>query len=412
MIDGQKVKADFPIFSHWEKENGHALIYLDNAATTQKPVQVIDRLNEYYRSENANVHRGMYQLSQTATEAYEQARQRVQQFIGAKSPKEIVFTRGTTDALNQLAYMLTGEVDADSEILISEMEHHSNIIPWQQLAKRTGAKLRYIELTADGLLDLTHLKSLLSSRTKIVSLTHVSNVLGTINPIKEIGQWVHEQGAYFIVDGAQAVPHFAVDVQDLDVDFYALSGHKMYGPTGIGVLYGKQKLLEQLPPSQFGGEMIRRVDDFDSTWADLPQKFEAGTPPIAEAIGLSEAINFMDFYGLSEITKQQELLTDYALEKLRAIDGLTIYGPLDAKKRVGTLSFNLDTIHAHDLTTALDTLGIAIRAGHHCAQPLMRTLGVVATARMSLAIYNTPQEIDQFADAIMQIKEFFTDGLS
>lgn len=402
-----KLKSDFPIFKSWSDRYDKPLTYLDNAATTQKPLQVIEKLNDFYMWENANVHRGLYELSQLATDSYENAREIVKKFIGAQSSKEIIFTRGTTESINQIAWMMSSEIKKDDEIIISEMEHHSNIVPWQQLAKRTGAKLRYIPVNKQGDLDLSAFEQMLSPQVKIVGLTHVSNVLGTINPIKRISQMVRSYSAYLIIDGAQAVPHFPVDVSELDIDFYVFSGHKMLAPTGIGVMYGRKEILENLTPAQYGGEMISQVNQYESTWADLPHKFEAGTPPIAQAVALGEAIRYIQSLGWQDILSDQSQLTEYTIKNLSLIDGLTIYGPKDTRKRIGTISFNLDTVHAHDLTTALDLEGIAIRAGHHCAQPLMRHLNVPATARMSLYIYNDLSDIDHLVESISNTKEFF-----
>lgn len=405
---GEEIKRDFPIFDRWQKDHGEPLIYLDNAATTQKPQAVITAMTDFYESANANVHRGMYHLSQVATDLYEQARERVRSFIGARSAKEIIFTRGTTDGINQIAQMLTERVTEGSDIIISAMEHHSNIIPWQQLAQKKKAHLKYVEITDEGLLDLDHFEKMLSPKTAIVSLTHVSNALGTINPVKKIAEMVRQTNALFIVDGAQAVPHFPVDVTQIDADFYVFSGHKILGPTGIGVIYGKEKYLEQLSPADFGGEMISRVDDYDSSWADLPHKFEAGTPPIAEAIGLGHALDYLRAIGWEQILCHHKQLLSYTLQNLQMIDGLTLYGP-EMNQRIGNFSFTLAGVHPHDLATALDINGVAIRSGHHCAQPLMRRLKVPATARISLYLYNTQEDIDRCMEAIIQTKEFFDD---
>lgn len=410
-FSAEQVKNDFPILT--QIINDEPLVYLDNAATTQKPLAVLDALETYYRESNANVHRGVHTLAERATTQYEAAREKVQRFINANEAAEVLFTRGTTTSLNWVAKSY-GEANVKSgdEILISVMEHHSNLIPWQQLAKKTGAVLKYVELTEEGLLDMESFQSQLSDNTKIVALTHVSNVLGVINPIQDIARLVHEQGAVLVVDGAQAVPHMPVDVQALEVDFYAFSGHKMLGPTGIGVLYGKRHLLEQMEPVEFGGEMIALVGEQDSTWKELPWKFEAGTPNIAGAIGLGAAIDYLATVGLSSIQEHEKNLKAYLWPKLKEIPGLTIYGPTDIAKRTGIVTFNLDGLHPHDVATAMDMEGVAIRAGHHCAQPLMRRLSANSTARASFYLYNTTADVDKFIEALLATKEFFAHGLN
>lgn len=404
MIDFERIRKDFSILD--QVVNDEPLVYLDNAATTQKPQQVLDVLADYYQKDNANVHRGVHTLSERATARYEAARQKVADFIQAKSSKEILFTRGTTTGLNWVAQFAREILQPDQEVIISVQEHHSNIIPWQQACQQTGAKLRYVTLK-DGELDMDHLRSLLSSKTKFVSLAHVSNVLGGVAPIGEIAELVHQVGAYLVVDGAQSVPHMAVNVQELDVDFYAFSGHKMLGPTGIGVLYGKEELLNRMSPVEFGGEMIDFVYEQSATWKELPWKFEAGTPNIAGAIGLGAAIDYLTEIGMDAIQAHEEELVNYVFPKLQAIPGLTIYGSQDMGKRTGVIAFNLDDLHPHDVATALDYEGVAVRAGHHCAQPLLRYLQVPATVRASFYIYNTKADCDKLVEAIIKTKEFF-----
>ncbi|WP_226999247.1 cysteine desulfurase [Schleiferilactobacillus harbinensis] len=383
-------------------------VYLDSAATAQKPQAVIDALVHYYTRQNANVHRGVYTLAEQATEAYENARQTVADFIHAEDTANIIFTRGTTESLNWIAQSWGGtHIQAGDEIIITIMEHHSNLVPWQQLALRTGAKLRYVDIDDQGLLDMPAYRAMLSARTKIVAVTQVSNVLGTINPIQEIGQLAHAAGAILVVDGAQSAPHMPVDVQALGADFFAFSGHKMLGPTGIGVLYGKMALLEAMPPIEFGGEMISKVEKFQTTWADIPWRFEGGTPNIAGAIGLAAAIRYLQAIGLDKIRDHERALTTYALDQLKAIPGLTIYGPQDAARRGGVIAFTLNGVHPHDLATVLDTQQVAVRAGHHCAQPLMQRLGVVATARASFYLYNGQADVDRLVAAVNEAKEFF-----
>ncbi|HEL1612000.1 TPA: cysteine desulfurase [Streptococcus suis] len=403
-MDLERIRKDFPILD--QVVNDEPLVYLDNAATTQKPQQVLDVLAEYYQTDNANVHRGVHTLSERATARYEDARQKVADFIQAKSSKEILFTRGTTTGLNWVAQFAREILQPDQEVIISVQEHHSNIIPWQQACQQTGAKLRYVPLK-DGELDVASLKSMLSEKTKLVSLAHVSNVLGSVAPIGEIAELVHQVGAYLVVDGAQSVPHMAVNVQELDVDFYAFSGHKMLGPTGIGVLYGKEELLNLMSPVEFGGEMIDFVYEQSATWKELPWKFEAGTPNIAGAIGLGAAIDYLTEIGMDAIQAHEAELVDYVFPKLQVIPGLTIYGSQDLSKRTGVIAFNLDDLHPHDVATALDYEGVAVRAGHHCAQPLLRYLQVPATVRASFYIYNTKADCDKLVEAIIKTKEFF-----
>ncbi|HEM4745308.1 TPA: cysteine desulfurase [Streptococcus suis] len=403
-MDFESIRKDFSILD--QVVNDEPLVYLDNAATTQKPQQVLDVLEDYYQTDNANVHRGVHTLSERATARYEAARQKVADFIQAKSSKEILFTRGTTTSLNWVAQFAKEILQPDQEVIISVQEHHSNIIPWQQACQQIGAKLRYVPLK-DGELDVDSLKSILSEKTKFVSLAHLSNVLGGVVPIGEIAELVHQVGAYLVVDGAQSVPHMAVNVQELDVDFFAFSGHKMLGPTGIGVLYGKEELLNLMSPVEFGGEMIDFVYEQSATWKELPWKFEAGTPNIAGAIGLGAAVDYLTEIGMDAIQAHEAELVDYVFPKLQAIPGLTIYGSQDLSKRTGVIAFNLDDLHPHDVATALDYEGVAVRAGHHCAQPLLRYLQVPATVRASFYIYNTKADCDKLVEAIIKTKEFF-----
>ncbi|MED4973087.1 cysteine desulfurase [Geobacillus kaustophilus NBRC 102445] len=398
------IRALFPILH--QDVNGHPLVYFDSAATSQKPLPVIEALDRYYREYNSNVHRGVHTLGTKATDAYEGAREKVRRFLNAQSAQEIIFTRGTTAALNLVAASYgRANVKEGDEIVITYMEHHSNLIPWQQLAKQTGATLKYIPMQEDGTIDLRDVEATVTEAAKIVAIAHVSNVLGTINPVREIARLAHERGAVVVVDAAQSAPHMKVDVQELDCDFLALSGHKMCGPTGIGVLYGKKKWLEQMEPVEFGGEMIDFVELYDSTWKELPWKFEGGTPIIAGAIGLGAAIDFLEQVGLDAIAAHEHELAQYALERMADIDGVTVYGP---KERAGLVTFNIEGVHPHDVATVLDAEGVAIRAGHHCAQPLMKWLGVTATARASFYLYNTKEEIDAFIAALQKAKEYFS----
>lgn len=407
-LNTEKIKQDFPIFN--QNINDETLVYLDNAATSQIPKFVEEKVRDFNEKERANVHRGVHALGLRATNQYESSRQKVANFIGANNAKEVIFTSGCTDSLNLVAASFGEQnIQAGDEILVSIMEHHSNLLPWQQLAKRKQAKLNFIEINSDGLLDIENLKSKISSKTKIVALTHVSNVLGTINPIKELTDLAHEKGAIVVVDGAQAVGHFPIDVAELNVDFYAFSGHKMFAPTGIGVLYGKKDLLDKMPPYRLGGEMIANVTREGATWAEVPYKFEAGTPNIAGAIGLGAAIDYLQSLDFELIQKHEQELTSYALEKLKNVSGLTIYGPQKSNGRIGVISFNLKNIHPHDLATALDLNGIEVRAGRHCAQPLMASLNTESTVRASLSIYNTKDDIDKLVSSLHEAKEFFSE---
>ena len=403
-LDVEVLRKDFSILD--QIVNDEPLVYLDNAATTQKPTQVLEAIAAYYAKDNANVHRGVHTLAERATAAYEAARERVRSFIHAASTKEVLFTRGTTTGLNWVARYAESVLQPGDEVLISVMEHHSNIIPWQEACKKTGARLIYAYLK-DGMLDLADFRSKLTEKTRFVALAHVSNVLGVVNPIKEIAELVHQTNALLVVDGAQSVPHMKIDVQDLDVDFFAFSGHKMLGPTGIGVLYGKEELLEQMSPVEFGGEMIDFVYEQEATWKELPWKFEAGTPNVAGAIGLAATIDYLDKIGMETVHQYEQELIAYIFPKLQAVEGLTIYGSEDLAQRSGVISFNLAGLHPHDVATALDYEGVAVRAGHHCAQPLLSYLGVAATVRASFYMYNTKADCDKLVEALQKTKEFF-----
>jgi cysteine desulfurase / selenocysteine lyase len=402
-MDVKAIRQMFPILD--QEVNGHPLVYLDSSATSQKPLSVIEAVENYYRHDNANVHRGVHTLGSRATDQYEGAREKVRRFINARSTAEVIFTRGTTTSINTVAYSYArANLKPGDEVFITPMEHHSNIIPWQQAVKATGATLKYIPLQDDGTVALEDIRKLVTEHTKIVAIAHVSNVLGTINPIKEIAQIAHAKGAVLLVDGAQGAPHMKVDVQDLDCDFYAFSGHKMCAPTGIGVLYGKRELLEEMEPVEFGGEMIDFVSLQDSTWKELPWKFEGGTPIIAGAIGLGAAIDFLEDVGMDNILDHEQKLADYVMDRLSTVEDVKIYGP---EHRAALVTFNLGDVHPHDVATALDSFGIAVRAGHHCAQPLMKWLNVTATARASFYLYNTEDDVEKLVDGLLKTKEFF-----
>lgn len=407
MYDIEKVREDFPILSR--EVHGKPLVYLDNAATTQKPLCVLDAMRDEYLNENANVHRGVHYLSVQATDLHEQARETVRRFLNAESASEIVFTRGTTEGLNLIAATFSeAMMEPGDEVIVSVMEHHSNIVPWQLAARRKGIRLRVIPMTDDGMLDMEAYKSLFNEKTKIVSVAHVSNVLGTINPISDIVRIAHDNGVPCVVDGAQSAPHMKVDVQRLGCDFYVCSGHKMYGPTGIGVLYGKEEWLDRLPPYQGGGEMIDHVSFDKTTFEKPPLKFEAGTPDYIASHGLAVAIDYMERLGMDNIERHERELTAYALQRLSAIDGMHIYGPHDQlHSHDAVVSFNVGNIHHMDMGTLLDQLGIAVRTGHHCAQPLMDRLGVLGTVRASFALYNTKHEIDVLAEGIERVSMMF-----
>lgn len=403
-FDVEQIRADFPLLQ--QHVNGKPLVYLDNAATAQKPTVVIETLDRYYREYNSNIHRGVHTLSQLATEAYEGARDRIRQFINAKSCKEIIFVRGATEAINLVAQShARPQLGPGDEILITEMEHHSNIVPWQMLADQTGATLKYVPINDAGELQMEKLDELLSSKTKLVAVVHISNALGTINPVTTITEKARAVGATVLLDGAQAVPHTRVDVQELDCDFYVFSGHKLFGPTGIGVLYGKQELLEAMPPYQGGGDMIKMVSMDRTVYNDLPHKFEAGTPHIAGVIGLGAAVDYVDSIDFEQAALFEMELLAYATEKANQVEGLNIVGT--ASNKTSILSFTLDGIHPHDIGTILDNEGVAIRAGHHCAMPIMERFQVPATARASFAFYNNHEEVDALFDAIEKCKQVF-----
>ena len=423
MYDITKIREDFPILQR--EVYGKPLVYLDNAATTQKPLCVLDAMRDEYLNVNANVHRGVHYLSQQATDLHEAARETVRQFINADKTEEIVFTRGTTEAINLVASSFCeSQMQPGDEVIVTEMEHHSNIVPWQLQAMKRGIVVRHLPITDDGRLDLSLLTSHLSPLTKLVSVAHVSNVLGTVNPVKEIIRMAHEQGIPVLVDAAQSAPHMKIDVKDMDCDFLAFSGHKMYGPTGIGVLYGKEAWLEKLPPYQGGGEMIDKVTWERTTFERLPFKFEAGTPDYVATHGLAKAIEYIDSIGIKAIQKHEEELTCYCMEQLQTIDGLTLYGPFTIHHPPSTIhpspltlhhsplkdavvSFNVGTIHHLDIGTLLDRLGIAVRTGHHCAQPLMDRLGIAGTVRASFALYNTKDEVDCLVAGIRRVSQMF-----
>ena len=407
MYDVQKIREDFPILSR--QVYGKPLVYLDNAATTQKPLQVLDAMREEYLNVNANVHRGVHYLSQQATDLHEAARERVRQFIHADKTEEIVFTRGTTEAINLVAASFCeSQMQEGDEVLVTEMEHHSNIVSWQLQAMKRGIKVRHLPMTDDGLLpSMEDIARQLTERTRLVSVAHVSNVLGTVNPVADIIRVAHERGIPVLVDGAQSAPHMKIDVKAMDCDFFAFSGHKMYGPTGIGVLYGKEEWLEKLPPYQGGGEMIDKVTWEKTTFERLPFKFEAGTPDYVATHGLATAIDYMESLGLDAIQQHEQELTRYCMEQLQTIDGMRIYGPMDASKKDAVVSFNVGTIHHLDMGTLLDRLGIAVRTGHHCAQPLMDRLAISGTVRASFALYNTKEEIDTLVAGIRRVSQMF-----
>lgn len=406
VLDVAALRQDFPALH--QEVNGKPLVYLDNAATAQKPQAVLDALNSYYRNDNANVHRGIHELSRRATEAYEEARGKVARFIGAPDPSEVIWTRGTTEGINLVANAWgSHNVRQDDEILLSVMEHHSNLVPWQLLARRTGARLRFLEIDDDGRLVLDDLPSLLTERTRLVAITHVSNALGTINPVQEIVAAARAVGATVLLDGAQGAVHTRLDVQALGADFYAFSGHKMCGPTGIGVLWGRRALLDAMEPWQGGGEMIEFVERDMSTWAEVPHKFEAGTPNIAGAIGMGAAVDYLSAVGMDAIAAHERELVTYALERLGTIPGIRIYGPPSPDERSAVVSFTLGDAHPHDISTILDSEGVAVRAGHHCAQLVMKRYGVAATARASFYFYNTRDEVDRLADGLEAVRAIF-----
>jgi cysteine desulfurase / selenocysteine lyase len=405
-INVSRIREDFPILKRIV--NDKPLVYFDNAATSQKPIVVIEAINQYYRNYNANIHRGIHKLAEEATLAHEEAREKVAKFINAKRSSEIVFTRNATEALNLVAYTWgRANIGKGDKIVLTIMEHHSDIVPWQLLAKEKEAKIEYIQIDENGELRQDEVHEMIDEKTKIVCVTHASNVLGTVNPAKDIARVAHRFGAMFLVDAAQSVPHMAVDVQDIDCDFAAFSGHKMLGPTGIGVLYGRAEHLEAMPPFLGGGEMIREVHTTGASWKDLPYKFEAGTPNISGAIGLGAAVDYLRGIGMKNVYDHEKEISRYALERMKGVKGLDIYGPKDVEHRVGVISFNLGGIHPHDLASILDEEGIAIRSGHHCAQPLMEFLQLPATSRASFYIYNTKEEVDALIEALEKARKIF-----
>lgn len=407
VFDVDAIRADFPILQR--NINGNDLVYLDNAATTQKPNQVIKSLVDYYEQTNANVHRGVHTLSIEATDGYELARTKVAKFINAPRPEEVIWTRNTSESLNLVAATWAeANVGEGDNIVITAMEHHSNIVPWQQLADKKGAELRYLPHNEEGVIELDSATGVIDYRTKIVAVTHMSNVLGTINPVAKLAERAHSVGAVILVDAAQSVPHMPVDVQALDADFLCFSAHKMLGPTGIGVLWGKYDLLEAMPPYMFGGDMILEVTYEDASWNDLPYKFEAGTPNIADAIATGAAVDYLTELGMDNVWQHEQELTDYAMEQILSLGSVRVLGPQNPALRGGVISFIHDTIHPHDLGTALDQQGIAIRTGHHCAMPLVRSFDVVAAARVSFYIYNTKSEVDAFVSGLCETEGYFS----
>ncbi|HEU4759936.1 MAG TPA: cysteine desulfurase [Dehalococcoidia bacterium] len=405
-LDVARIRLDFPILGR--QVYGKPLVYLDNAATSQKPRQVIDALVRYYETYNANIHRAVHCLGEEATAAYEDARAKTAAFINAPSPECIVFTRNVTEAINLVAYTWgRANIRDGDEILLTEMEHHSNLIPWQRLAAEKGATVRYIELTEQQTLDLSDLDALLSERTKLLAITHVSNALGTINPVEDLVRRAHRAGAVVLIDAAQSAPHMPVDVQALDCDFFGFSSHKMLGPTGVGVLYGRRERLEEMVPFLAGGEMIRRVTLDGASWNDIPWKFEAGTPNIADVIAFGAALDYLSALDMDAVRAHEVEITEYCLRRLRQLEDIVVYGPPDAASRGGVVSFNYAGLHPHDIGTILDRHGVAVRAGHHCAQPTMRRLGVPGTARASFYVYNVPEEVDVLVEALKAARSFF-----
>jgi cysteine desulfurase/selenocysteine lyase len=405
-FDAELIRDDFPILAR--KVHGKRLVYLDNAATTQKPETVIRALDVFYRNHNANVHRGIHTLAEEATAALENSRQKVAEFIGGVKPQEIIFTRNCTESINLVAYSWgRNSLGPGDRIVLTEMEHHANLVPWIALSRKTGAELKYIPIDDQGYLDLSNLKDIISPATKIVALTQMSNVLGTINPVREIIELAHQRGALALIDAAQSIPHMPVDVKELDADFVAFSAHKMLGPTGIGILFGKENILSDMEPFIYGGDMIREVRFDSATWNELPYKFEGGTPNIGGAVAFAPALDYLSELGMGAVRRHEMELTSYALERLNSIGAIKIFGPLNPRDRGGAVSFIDNNIHPHDLATLLDSNGVAIRAGHHCAQPLMRRLGVVATARASFYIYNTKDDIDRLIEALGAARRYF-----
>jgi cysteine desulfurase/selenocysteine lyase len=405
-LDAHALRADFPILA--QEINGKPLAYLDSAVTAQKPRQVLDAMTQFYETSYGNVHRGVYALAERATEAFEGARERIARFVNAPSSRELIFTRNATEGLNLVAYAwgLTNLGPGDL-VVVTELEHHSNFVPWQYIAKRTGAGFRMIPLTDAGELDIDALDEIAADgRVKVVATNLVSNALGTINPVERLSSWAHERDAIMVVDGAQAAPHLAIDVQAIGCDFFAFSAHKLCGPSGVGALWGRRELLEAMEPFNLGGHMIRKVQFEETTWGDLPHKFEAGTSPIAEAVGFGAAVDYITAVGLEAIERHEHELAAYALERLRDVPGIVLYGP-PAERRAGIVSFNIEGIHPHDVAQVLDWEGVAIRAGHHCCQPLMHRLGVAATNRASFYLYTVPEEIDRLADGLLRVRKVF-----
>jgi cysteine desulfurase/selenocysteine lyase len=406
VIPIEKILSDFPVL-HQEVHPGKPLVYLDSAATSQKPIQVIQAMDEYYRKTNANIHRGIHVLAEAATADYEGARQKVATFINAAKPREIIYTRNATESINLVAYSWGRKnLNKDDLVVLTEMEHHSNLVPWQIIAEEIGFEIAFIPVTEEGLLDMEAYVRLLERKPKLVSFMHMSNVLGTINPAADIISKAHDAGALTLVDGAQSVPHFAVDVQALDADFYAFSSHKMVGPTGMGILYGKEALLEEMPPFMGGGDMIKRVTLEGFTANSLPHKFEAGTPAIAEAVGLGAAVDYLSSIGMDAIQAHEHILTEYALERLAEVPGVWVFGP-DADKKGGVASFTMQGVHPHDISQIVDAEGVAVRAGHHCAMPLHEKFDIPATARASFYLYNTTADIDKLVESLYNVKQIF-----
>ena len=416
-LDAERLRAEFPVLDRRVggdvtspgegPDDDQPLVYLDNAATSQTPKAVVEAMTEYYYGYNSNVHRGIHHLSQEASVAYEEAHDRVAEFVGAEGREEIVFTKNSTEAENLVAYAWgLAELGPGDKVVLTQMEHHASLVTWQQIAKRTGAEVEYLRVTEDGYIDMDHAREAIDESTEMVSVVHVSNALGTVNPVEELTDLAHEVGAYAFVDGAQSVPNRPVDVGEIGCDFLAFSGHKMCGPTGIGVLYGRESVLEELQPYLYGGEMIRSVSYEDSTWEELPWKFEAGTPPIAEAVGLHAACEFMDEIGMERVQSHEEALASYAYDRLTEFDDVTVYGP-PGDDRGGLVGFNLDGVHAHDLSSICNDHAVAIRAGDHCTQPLHETLGAAASARASFYVYNTREEVDALVDAVDDARQLF-----
>ena len=411
MLDVERIRDDFPILSR--KVHGKPLVYLDNAATSQKPRAVIQALTDYYETYNSNVHRGVHTLSMEATDRYEEAREKVARFINAETPESIIWTRNATESINLVAHSWAeSNISEGDEIVVTRLEHHSNLVPWQRVAARNGAALRFLDLTEDGAVDMTGAASVINAKTKLLAVTQVSNSLGTVVPVKELAGMARSVGAAVLVDGAQSVPHQPVDVEDIGCDFLALSGHKMMGPTGIGALYARREILEQMEPFLHGGEMVLEVSYENASWNELPMRFEAGTPNIADAIALGAAVDYLTALGMENVREHEKQLTAYALDAFRELEEIDLFGPMDVDRRGGILSFHSFDVHPHDLGTFLDQEGVAIRTGHHCTMPLMGVLGVPATARASLYVYNTEQEVDALVDAVKRALRYFADGVS